>query len=86
MQAHGYINASPIRTPFCEQPGHMIATQGPIKQTIKSFWRMCAQENVSVVMTVGQHIGQDFDQYFPTSNVKPVKEQGLLVELVTMRR
>jgi protein tyrosine phosphatase len=86
MQAPGYINASPIQTPFCEQPGHMIATQGPIKATIKAFWRMCVQEKVSLVMTVGQQIGHDFDKYFPTSSSEPVKEKGLQVELTTNRR
>lgn len=43
----------------------MIATQGPMKNTVESFWRLVMQENVSLVITLAEKIGKDCAVYFP---------------------
>jgi protein tyrosine phosphatase len=48
---HDYINASYIKNVLPGTPP-MIASQGPIKATVRDFWHMILQENVRIVAMV----------------------------------
>lgn len=61
----GYINCSRIKSSYQESSPLMIATQGPMKNTVESFWRLVMQENVSLVITLAEKIGKDCAVYFP---------------------
>uniref|UniRef100_A0A674PPU4 Receptor-type tyrosine-protein phosphatase kappa n=1 Tax=Takifugu rubripes TaxID=31033 RepID=A0A674PPU4_TAKRU len=45
-----YINANYING--YSQPRHYIATQGPMQETVRDFWRMVWQENTSSIVMV----------------------------------
>uniref|UniRef100_A0A7N6A0A1 protein-tyrosine-phosphatase n=1 Tax=Anabas testudineus TaxID=64144 RepID=A0A7N6A0A1_ANATE len=46
-----YINANYIDVSGYHRPRHYIATQGPMQETVRDFWRMVWQENsASIVM------------------------------------
>lgn len=47
----GYINANLIDSPLKQGDGRIIASQGPLSTTVKHFWRMCVEQNVSLIVT-----------------------------------
>jgi len=49
--ADGYINANHIDSPLKQGDGRIIASQGPLSTTVKHFWRMCVEQNVSLIVT-----------------------------------
>lgn len=65
-----YINANYIPGPFGEQ-NIFIASQGPKHNTIKDFWRMIRQQNVSLILMLCrlEEGGRPkCDQYWPDHN------------------
>ena len=48
---NSYINANYIDSPLNEGDRKIIRTQGPKGNTFVDFWRMIAQENVTLVVT-----------------------------------
>ena len=46
-----YINASFVDSPFGPDE-RIIAAQGPLKGTIRHFWRMIIQEDVTLIITL----------------------------------
>ena len=49
---NGYINANFVDGPLKDIGNRkIIATQGPKENTFQDFWRMVAQENVTLIVT-----------------------------------
>ena len=50
--ANGYINANFVDGPLGQIGDRkIIASQGPLENTFQDFWRMIAQENVTLIVT-----------------------------------
>lgn len=49
-QSDWYVNASYIDGPFQEDKKSFIATQGPLKNTIAKFWKLCFNNNVTLIL------------------------------------
>ena len=64
-----YINASYIKSAFREDQELIIATQGPQRYSMHTFWNMVMQSNVKRIVTLCHKIGNKGDcdayQYFP---------------------
>ena len=62
-----YINACLIQSPYQEGKENclMIATQGPLNNTVESFWRMILQERVGMVVTLCHEIGEFQTEWLP---------------------
>ena len=46
-----YINANFIDSPLSENDGRIIATMGPLESTYVDFWRMVADQNISLIVS-----------------------------------
>ncbi|XP_033115932.1 tyrosine-protein phosphatase non-receptor type 21-like isoform X2 [Anneissia japonica] len=46
----GYINASHIRVPIAGEIVHYIASQAPMENTVKDWWRMIWEQEVQVIV------------------------------------
>ncbi|CDW75541.1 protein tyrosine phosphatase [Stylonychia lemnae] len=73
-----YINANYINVKYSQRfvylqspignDQRIIATQGPTKYTVESFWRMVLEQNVGLIMTVAnekEHGKEKFLRYWP---------------------
>ena len=47
-----YINANFIKLPYCSE--RVIATQGPLSNTVDQFWRMVDQQRINVIFMLCQ--------------------------------
>eukprot|EP00828_Plagiopyla_frontata_P027971 TRINITY_DN3625_c0_g1_i3.p2 TRINITY_DN3625_c0_g1~~TRINITY_DN3625_c0_g1_i3.p2 ORF type:complete len:306 (+),score=56.75 TRINITY_DN3625_c0_g1_i3:325-1242(+) len=66
-EGEGYINANHITTTFGET-NKLIATQGPLDNTIPSFWKMILQENVELILMLCNTLDKgkkQCSQYWP---------------------
>ena len=62
-----YINANYIPGPFGDQ-GELIACQGPKANTIKDYWRMVKQENITTIFMLCKCLEDGrpkWEQYWP---------------------
>jgi protein tyrosine phosphatase len=51
-----YINGCYINSPFINESGHegnkkIIATQGPLAETVDHFWQMILENNVTMIVS-----------------------------------
>ena len=53
-----YINANKIKTAFNEEKPLLIATQGPMYNTVNHFWRMVYQEKVGKIIAFVSSVGE----------------------------
>ncbi|XP_013013571.2 receptor-type tyrosine-protein phosphatase V-like [Cavia porcellus] len=77
-----YINASFIPG-YAHQRGY-IATQGPLKKTLKDFWRLVWEQQVHtiVMLTVGMENGRVLcEHYWPADSI-PVNHGHLTIHLL----
>jgi protein tyrosine phosphatase len=69
LDGRDYINCSRIRSSLGEEPGLIIATQGPMHHTQRDFWRLVIQEKSTFILSLAHDIGDaensDCVQYFP---------------------
>ena len=82
-----YINASYIDGPTKEQSKLFIATQGPLKETIPSFWKMIFTHKIKLVIMLSSGPGEGEGRntiYWPEDKENPLifEENNLCVEFV----
>jgi len=82
-----YINASYIDGPIKDESKLFIATQGPLKDTIPSFWKMIYNHKIKLVVMLSSN-SEEIDGrspvYWPKEKEKPLifKESNITVEFV----
>jgi hypothetical protein len=82
-----YINASYIDGPIKEESKLFIATQGPLKETIPSFWKMIFTHKIRLVIMLSSGLGEGEGRntiYWPEDKENPLifEENNLCVEFV----
>ena len=83
-----YINASYIDGPIKEESKLFIATQGPLKETIPSFWKMIYNHKIKLVIMLSSGLEEVDGRsavYWPNEKEKPLnfKENNLSVEFIS---
>lgn len=69
----GYINASHITVTVGQQQRFYIAAQGPLSQTVKTFWQMVWEQQAQVIVMLTEIQEQGKDKcflYWPVNNNK----------------
>jgi len=82
-----YINASYIDGPIKDESKLFIATQGPLKETIPSFWKMIFTHKIKLVIMLSSGLGEGEGRntiYWPEDKENPLifEENNLCVEFV----
>ena len=82
-----YINASYIDDPLIKESKLFIATQGPLKETIPSFWKMIYNHKTKLVIMLSSNL-EEMDGrsaiYWPKSKEKlTFQENNLTVEFIS---
>ena len=83
-----YINASYIDGPIKEESKLFIATQGPLKETIPSFWKMIYNHKIKLVIMLSSGLEEVDGRsavYWPNEKEKPLnfQENNLSVEFIS---
>ena len=82
-----YINASYIDDPIIKESKLFIATQGPLKETIPSFWKMIYNHKTKLVIMLSSNL-EEIDGrsaiYWPKSKeILNFQENNLTVEFIS---
>ena len=82
-----YINASYIDDPIIKESKLFIATQGPLKETIPSFWKMIYNHKIKLVIMLSSNL-EEMDGrsaiYWPKSKeVLNFQENNLTIEFIS---
>ena len=83
-----YINASYINDPIRKENKLFIATQGPLKETISSFWKMIYNHKTKLVIMLSSSL-EEIDGrsaiYWPKEKETPLnfEENNLCVKLIS---
>jgi len=83
-----YINASYIDGPIKKESKLFIATQGPLKETIPSFWKMIYNHKIKLVIMLSNGLEEVDGRsaiYWPKEKGSPLNfdENNLSVELIS---
>ena len=83
-----YINASYIDGPIKKESKLFIATQGPLKETIPSFWKMIYNHKIKLVIMLSNGLEEVDGRsavYWPKEKESPLNfdENNLSVELIS---
>ena len=81
-----YINAAYVDSPLAVGDKKIIAAQGPLPNTIGSFWRMVAEQDVRMIVTtckLKEGGRTKCEKYWPTDSSfsESLKIPGMSVEL-----
>ena len=68
-----YIHQTYIKSPFAEQTGLIIASEGPSRYNFNEFWKSVVDNKVSKIITFCEEFGLGGNwwtmyQYFPVNN------------------
>ena len=83
-----YINASYINDPIRKETKLFIATQGPLKETIPSFWKMIYNHKTKLVIMLSSSL-EEIDGrsaiYWPKEKENPLnfQENNLCIKLIS---
>ena len=83
-----YINASYINDPIRKESKLFIATQGPLKETIPSFWKMIYNHKTKLVIMLSSNL-EEIDGrsaiYWPKEKENPLnfQENNLCIKLIS---
>ncbi|EAS01773.2 tyrosine phosphatase (macronuclear) [Tetrahymena thermophila SB210] len=85
-QVDQYINANYINNPFKDKA--YIATQGPIPNTISSFWRMIWEQKTNLIIMLCKEFEQNkvkCDKYWPSQG-QILQEGDLQVQFLSQQK
>ena len=80
-----YINASYIDGPIKKEEKLFIATQGPLKETIPSFWKMIYNHKIKLVIMLSSRLEEAEGRnaiYWPNEIDKPFKFDNLKINFI----
>ena len=80
-----YINASYIDGPIKKEEKLFIATQGPLKETIPSFWKMIYNHKIKLVIMLSSRLEEAEGRnaiYWPNEVDKPFKFDNLKINFI----
>ena len=80
-----YINASYIDGPIKKEEKLFIATQGPLKETIPSFWKMIYNHKIKLVIMLSSRLEEAEGRnaiYWPNEVDKPLKFDNLKINFI----
>ncbi len=80
-----YINASYIDGPIKKEEKLFIATQGPLKETIPSFWKMIYNHKIKLVIMLSSRLEEAEGRnaiYWPNEVDKPLEFDNLKINFI----
>ena len=80
-----YINASYIDGPIKKEEKLFIATQGPLKETIPSFWKMIYNHKIKLVIMLSSRLEEAEGRnaiYWPNEIDKPFKFDNIKINFI----